>query len=102
MGLARNKPFYLSSERGLNRGPSYMMGMVNAGLISTNAFSFYMAPYGKESSIDFGEPKASSMRDPNNLAYIDLLDDFFWSANCRGFALNGIEDGYRWGSIKDA
>ncbi len=44
IGLARNKPFYLSSDKGLNRGPSYMMGLVNAGILSTNAFSFYMAP----------------------------------------------------------
>ena len=102
MGLARNKPFYLSSEKGLSRGPSYMMGLVNAGLISTNAFSFYMAPYGNRSWIDFGEPKIESMRDSEDVAFIELNEDFFWSANCGGFALNGIENGYRWGSRKNA
>ena len=46
MGLARNRPFFLSNEKRLNRGPSFMMGLVNAKLISINIFSFYMAPYG--------------------------------------------------------
>ncbi len=27
MGLARNKPFYLRPEEGVNRGPSYMMAL---------------------------------------------------------------------------
>lgn len=42
LGLARNKPFYLSKKD--NRGPSYMMGLYNAGLVSENIFSFKMSP----------------------------------------------------------
>lgn len=59
-----------------------------------------MAPKDQESVIDFGTPVESRMQDPESLAYIDLLDDFFWSAKCQGFAIGSIEKGYRWGSVK--
>lgn len=36
------------------------------------------------------------------LAHINLHDDFFWSADCQGFAIGSLKDGYRWGSIKGA
>ena len=41
LGMARNKAFYLSKEeeKTATRGPSYMMAMQNAGLISENTFS---------------------------------------------------------------
>ena len=29
-----------------------------------------------------------------------MLDDFFWSANCDGFAFNKPENGFFWGSIE--
>ena len=34
LGLARNNQYYLSDSEEINRGPSYMLGMVNANLIS--------------------------------------------------------------------
>lgn len=70
MGMARNLPFYLSPEAGINRGPSYMMALANAGLISEETFSFYTAPAGLESYIDFGAPKEERMRDPSELEWI--------------------------------
>ena len=30
LGLSRNKPFFLSQEKGINRGPSYMLALENA------------------------------------------------------------------------
>lgn len=76
-----------------------MLALVNAGLISENTFSFYMAPYGKESALDFGTPRNDRMRDPGELRWIDLNDDFFWSAFCKGFAIGSLDNGWSWGSI---
>ena len=42
------------------------------------------------------------MRNPNKVFYIDLLDDFFWSANCQGFAISNVlntDKQYVWGQI---
>ena len=37
----------------------------------------------------------------NWVQYISLLDDFFWSAKCQGFALGKTSNSWKWGSIKD-
>lgn len=42
------------------------------------------------------------MRDLDSVIYIDLLEDFFWSAKCQGFAIGSIKSGYKWGSIDGA
>ena len=34
LGLARNKPFFLDKDGEVKRGPSYMMALENANLIS--------------------------------------------------------------------
>ena len=57
LGLSRNKPYFLSREQGTNRGPSYLMAMENANLISENTFSFSMSPFGSDSYMDFGAPQ---------------------------------------------
>ena len=78
-----------------------MLALENAKLISENTFSFYMAPYGKDSSLDFGKPRIDRMRDPKELRWIDLNEDFFWSANCKGFAIGALDNSWSWGSIRD-
>lgn len=60
-----------------------------------------MAPYGKDSALDFGKPRLDRMRDPEELVWIDLLEDFYWSAYCKGFAIGAFENGWSWGSIRD-
>ena len=100
LGLARNKPFFLARNEGTNRGPSYMMAMQNANLISENTFSFSMAPFGTESTMDFGSPQESKMRDPDEMQWISLNDDYFWSSHCRGFALGSPNNSWAWGSVK--
>ena len=101
LGLARNQPFFLANDQGTNRGPSYMMAMENANLISENTFSFSMAPYGTDSAMDFGTPKESRMRDPEEMQWLSLNSDYFWSAHCRGFALGSPTNSWAWGSVKD-
>ena len=96
-GLARNNPFYLGKgddKDKTTRGPSYMMALENANLISQNTFSFALAPYGKKSYIDFGAPREDRMRYASWVQYIDLLDDFFWSAKCQGFAIGEISNSW--------
>ena len=101
LGLARNKPFFLDKEGKVKRGPSYMMALKNANLISLNAFSFSLSPYGEQSYVDFGVPQEERMKDPRWVQYIDLKDDFFWSAMCQGFAIGKRKNSWQWGSIKD-
>ena len=67
LGLARNNPFYLRPEDGINRGPSFIMALENAGLISEETFSIYTAPAGQESFIDFGVPKDDRIRAGSSL-----------------------------------
>ena len=100
LGLSRNKPFFQNLELGIKRGPSYMLALENAGLISENTFSFYLAPFGEESTIDFGAPKDDRMADPSQLTYISLNHDYFWSTECDGFAIGSTENQWAWGSIK--
>ena len=78
-----------------------MMAMENANLISENTFSFSMAPYGTDSAMDFGTPKESRMRDPEEMQWLSLNSDYFWSAHCRGFALGSPTNSWAWGSVKD-
>lgn len=77
-----------------------MMAMKNANLISENTFSFSMAPFGTESTMDFGAPQESKMRDPAELQWISLNDDYFWSAHCQGFAIGSPSNSWAWGSVK--
>jgi len=98
-GLARKHPYYLAEEAKVTRGPSYMHALEKAGLISENTFSFYMANFEQESFLDFGKPKEDRMRDPDELRWIDLHKDFFWSAMCQGVAIGSFEHAWGWGSI---
>ena len=100
LGLSRNKPFFLSRGQGTNRGPSYLMAMENSNLISERSFSFSMSPFGSDSHLDFGAPQNSRMRDPSELTWISLNDDYFWSAHCQGFALGSPDNSWAWGSVK--
>ena len=59
-----------------------MLALQTAGLISENTFSFYMASEEQDSALDFGKPRTDRMRDASELTWIDLNDDFFWSAYC--------------------
>ena len=62
LGLARNMPFFLAKNEGVSRGPSYMMALENAGLISENTFSMEIAPFGSDSTMDFGAPSANPLQ----------------------------------------
>lgn len=42
------------------------------------------------------------MRSNRELEYIEVNDDFFWSAQCRGFAIGDLSNSWRWGPIQDA
>ena len=79
-----------------------MLALEKAGLISENTFSFYVSPEGSDSAIDFGKPRVDRMRDPDELRWIELNEDFFWSAYCKGFAIGAIDNSWSWGSISDS
>ena len=100
--MARNRPFYLDPEGEVKRGPSYMMALENANLVSQNTFSIQLSPYGEQSHIDFGTPQAARMKHSNWVQYIELENDFFWSAKCQGFAIGQTSNSWKWGSILDS
>ena len=102
-GLARDHPYFLSEDKSVLRGPSYMKALQKAELISENTFSFNMVPFGDDadSAIDFGKPRKSRMRDSDELVWIELQEDFFWSSYCQGFAIGELSNSWAWGSIKD-
>ena len=77
------------------------MALYNARLISENTFSFYLVPSGETSKVDFGQPVLTRIKPSNQVQYIPLLEDFFWSAHCTGFALGTYDNAWQWGSIKD-
>jgi len=52
--------------------------------------------------MDFGVPNDSRMRDATEMQYINLNDDFYWSANTHGFAIGDTSNSWAWGAIKDA
>ena len=41
--------------------------------------SFLFQPPGAESQVDFGAPALSKIKDQDDLVYIDMEDDFYWS-----------------------
>ena len=79
-----------------------MEALEKSGSISENTFSLMLSSRDQESLIDFGKPQGSRFKDYNNVEIINMLDDFFWSANCQGFAIGDIKNGYRWGTIAGA
>eukprot|EP00354_Favella_ehrenbergii_P001286 CAMPEP_0170472308 /NCGR_PEP_ID=MMETSP0123-20130129/14364_1 /TAXON_ID=182087 /ORGANISM="Favella ehrenbergii, Strain Fehren 1" /LENGTH=362 /DNA_ID=CAMNT_0010740499 /DNA_START=595 /DNA_END=1684 /DNA_ORIENTATION=+ len=105
LGLSRDKPYYLADESRKaqsTRGPSYLHALKNAEIITEATVSFKIAPFGFESEIDFGPPKEDRIRKDGEMKWINVNDDFFWSASCLGFAIGTQSNGWQWGSIVDA
>ena len=48
-----------------------------------------------KSYVQFGAPDTSQMKNENNLVYIELQDDLFWSASCQGFAFGELSNDYK-------
>lgn len=102
LGLARNEPYYLADVGEVLRGPSVLKALDNAGIIEEDTFSFHFDSNSNEAQIDFGAPVSERMSDPADLTYINLLSDFYWSQFCDGFAFNTPDNGWQWGSVRDA
>jgi len=62
LGMSRNKPFFLAPEEGNQTGPLYIENLANAGVISTNKFSFYFTSPGNLSWVDLGEPDDKNIK----------------------------------------
>lgn len=77
-----------------------MHAMENAKLISENTFSFYMANFEQDSYLDFGKPRLDRMRNSEELRWINLHKDFFWSSMCQGFSIGSHDNAWSWGSIE--
>jgi len=53
--------------------------MREQGQITQKTISFFFQPPGQGSSVDFGAPALSKIRDEDELVYINLQDDFYWA-----------------------
>ena len=104
MGLARNHPFILAPEEGVEIGPLYIEYLANAGIIPENKFSFYFNPPGFLSFVDLGVPQEKHFRPGTPVAEIQLLEeDFFWGAYCQGVAVGDTTaiNRYAWAELSD-
>ena len=97
LGLGRSEPFISGQLAGLGfkRGPSFVRALTEAGIIDESTFSLFLSSKeDQDSLIHFGAPQTSSMKTEDNLTYIKLQDDLFWSASCQGFAFNDLYNDY--------
>ena len=66
--------------------------MLEQNKITENKVSFYLSPPGELSFVDFGAPNFDNINDPNEIVYVDVLDDFFWSQHNSGVAIGDTSD----------
>ena len=101
LGLSRDKVFWLWAEEatadGFETGPLYVKALKENGFTTENTFSIFMRPKDKQSHIDFGTPQESAMRDPLDIVYTEVLDDFFWSMFNTGVAIGSLTPADMWG-----
>ena len=102
LGMARNKPFFLSPQAENTRSPLFVEALAKKGVIPVNKFSFYFGQIGSLSWVDFGEPNLSNILDGATVETIKLNEDFFWSGFCQGVAIRYLdkEYTYRWQANK--
>ena len=96
LGLARGGSYFYLGDLTRNPGPLYIDGMIRSNLISDRKFSFYFTLSGN-SYVDFGQPQDSAMRNRNDLRYINLLDDFYWSAFNQAVAVGNTDPSNAYG-----
>ena len=105
LGLARNRWFYQSKSikkdaRGV--GPLYFDALTTKGHIEEQKFSFYFSGQRGVAYIDFGTPQVDAMSSADDIRWINVLDDFFWSAYNQGIGVGSTdpEDTYAYSPIK--
>lgn len=102
LGLARSRPMILNSNEANEIGPLYVLALTSQSTIQQNTVSFYLQPAGSLSFVDFGSPSLSYIRDIEELTYINLLDDFFWSQFNQGIGIGSTseEDVFAYNSVE--
>ena len=93
MGLARDKPHFLSNSEESIRGPSYLHALAASGLINEATFSISISS-NDDSAIDFGAHDTSRVKAGSELQWIDVIEDFFWSQKCAAFAIGDTENSW--------
>ena len=95
--MARDLDSFLNIES--DRGPLLVNALIDQGFIEERKFSFYFSRVsdGPLSYVDFGAPQPQSMRDPSEIQYIKVLDDFFWSAYNQGVGIGGTSEEQTYG-----
>lgn len=108
LGLGRSEPFVTGelADLGVQRGPSFVRALLNAGLIEKDTFSLYLSREGEgDNQIHFGDPDLTlvkgsnadvkSVVDSDSFGTIQLEDDLFWAAPCQGFGFGKLTNNFR-------
>lgn len=69
-----------------------MLALSSQKAIYQNTISFYFQRAGQLSFVDFGSPSLSFVRDIDEIVYINLLDDFFWSQFNQGIGIGSTKE----------
>jgi len=104
LGLARDLEHVFDVDLG-EYGPLFVNAMYNQNLIDQRRFSFYVARHEQDrlSFIDFGQPQPQNMKNPDEIEYIKVLDDFFWSSYNQGVAIGttDVENTFSYQSLPE-
>ena len=84
-------------------GPLFFLALEEKGYVKEKSMSFYFAGQTGQAYVDFGTPQVSAMSSEEDIRYITMLDDFFWSAFNEGIGIGSIEveDTFAYDEIHD-
>jgi hypothetical protein len=98
VGLARTKPFFKSDEeREYGFGHLLVEELFLGNHIDSPVFSFYFTSLKEQvqfaSYVHFGRPEEAAMMSGMEVKYIQVHEDFFWSANLERIAFGDLASG---------
>lgn len=84
----------MSSGLGGTSGPMFVTQLFNAGLLSNKQFGFHLSGLTGISYVDLGYINPDSMRDPQELVWLSVVNNsFFWKNYITGVWVPGSSSG---------
>ena len=99
MGLSRNEKPLLSNET-IQSGPIFSDFLAKNNITSDRRFSFSLDYFG-DYFVDFGAPQAKTISNVNEIKYIPMYEDFYWSAAGLGVAFGDLASENTYGFKQD-
>lgn len=88
MGLSRNEKMLLTNDT-IQNGPIFSDFLAKKNITSDRRFSFSLDYFG-DYFVDFGSPKANTISNVNEIKYIPMYKDFYWSVAGLGVAFGDL------------